>query len=209
MSDEDLEGVEHQPHEIDDGAVEVIEDRPSRGGIGDFEEDDIHVRDRGGKMAAMRIEAEDHLREFVVVRTPAYAAKVSLHHMKAFKALWKGWVCQRVENENEVGLTIREIAERMGQPHEALRTVIAALLRHRMIVSHSFYKGYGAKIARYRPTERGLEIYALAETIGPGCSIQVGGTPTAWKSRSNSEPASIFHHARLRGGRRNNGGVHG
>jgi hypothetical protein len=37
--------------------------------------------------------------------------------------------------------------------------------------------------------------------LGPGTSIQVGRTASAWKSRSATEPVNIFRHAQfLRGG---------
>ena len=151
----------------------------------------------GGGIKRFRAEADRHLSEFIMLRTPNSVHKVSLPHETVFKAVWKAWIAKRVAGEDDPGVRVSEIVEQCDLNEKRVRSVLKRLVHQGVVISTLAYRGYQGAKALYRPTEQGLMLFAMAETLGPGHMVTVGGTPTEWTRKSDAEPSSIFEHAAL------------
>uniref|UniRef100_A0AB74ULE9 HTH marR-type domain-containing protein n=1 Tax=Caulobacter phage BL57 TaxID=3348355 RepID=A0AB74ULE9_9VIRU len=155
----------------------------------------------GGRLAAMRAAGEEHRREFLMLRGPLGVVRLSLAHTPVLHALWRVWSRKRLERVEDPGASLAEIGQEMGQEAEAVRAVIASLLKNQLVRSRRSHVGWQGNRATYYPSEIAVQALALAEVLGPGHAVQVGRNASAWANRSQTEPGTLFQHAALlRGG---------
>jgi hypothetical protein len=132
--------------------------------------------------------------EFIAFRRPSGAAKVQLDHLEILAVLWRLWASRRAANE-EPGISVTEISKGHTKPISALRAILNTLMKSGLIRSVRTSVGWASNRASYYPTDLGIQMLATAQTFGPGTSIQIGRTPTAWKARSDDAPHNLFQHA--------------
>ena len=138
--------------------------------------------------------------EFISFRTKSGAAKIALSHYPVLAALWGLWARKRANGE-DAGVSVTEIVEESGIPEPSVWSIITSLLKNEVVSRITVSRGFGGRKARFFPTTIGVEIFAMAEYLGYGSSIQIGKNETAWADRSNNEPESFFQWAKLlRGG---------
>lgn len=191
----------------DDGAVEVVDQRPRRAAVPPAEIGDIVTTDAGGRMKALSDAGDRHRREFILIRKAGRpAVKIALPHALVFKALWSLWAAKRADGSADPGVSTAELTAWLAERGEVptLATALRALIRGEAVRGVHQHVGRAAVRALYYPTDAGVEAFALAETLGLGASVQVGAAPQVWKRRHAGEPKNLFHYASLlRGGRSN------
>lgn len=181
------------------GDAEDVEFRPLRSPPDALSTQKAAELPPGTKMAS-RQPSEASSQEFITYRTPSGAARIPLSHYPVLAALWGLWARKRAGGE-EAGVSVAEIAEDSGLLEQSCWSIVTSLLKNRLISRITVSRGYGGRKARFYPTTLGQELYALAEYLGYGSSIQIGKNETAWADRSNDEPESFFQWAKLlRGG---------
>ena len=180
--------------DLDDGASEVVASKPRRKAPRTASVAEAAAEPVGGRLSRMRAAAAQTRQEFTMVRAPLGVTKVALPHLGLFGTLWRLWAAKRVAG-GDPGVSVAEIAEAEDRPLSGVRTILATLIRNGVVRSKRTSVGWENTRARYYPTELGTQVLSIAQMLGPGTSIQVGGTATAWKSRSATEPANIFRHA--------------
>lgn len=189
----------------DDGATEVVADRPTRDTHRPADIAEIARSDAGGRMKAVSQAGDRHRREFVILRKAGRpAAKIALPHAPVFKALWALWAAKRAQGSADPGVSVAELTQRLQEMgHQgAVHTALRALARGEAVRTVHLHVGIAAVRALYYPTDAGVEAFAIAESLGLGASLQVGSQPQAWKRRDAGEPKNLFHYAALlRGGR--------
>jgi len=149
----------------------------------------------GGRLARARAAAAQTRQEFTMVRGPLGVTKISLPHLDLFGVLWRLWAAKRVTGEADPGVGVAEIAETAGKAVGSVRTILATLIRNSIVRAKKTSVGWASNRTSYYPTELGSQVLGIAEMFGVGTSVQVGGTASAWRSRSSTAPASIFQHA--------------
>jgi hypothetical protein len=191
-------------HEDDDGAVEVVAERPMRAGVAPVTPGDIVTSPAGGRMKALSDAGDRHRREFVLLRKAGHpAVKIALPHAPVFKGLWSLWAAKRAAGSDDPGVTAPELTSWLAERgiEATISTAIRSLSRGGAVRTVVHHVGFAATRVRYYPTDEGVQTFALAETLGLGAMVQVGATP-AWKRRDAGEPKNLFHYASLlRGGR--------
>lgn len=183
-------------HELDDGATEAVTDRPSRRHPLARDVLEAAQAPSGGKLAMVRHLGDEARREFISLRLPAGAARISFSHLPVFKALWRLTMQKRAAGEMD-GVTVAEIARESGLTLTKVQTIIVTLRKSQIIRSVKQHVGWAKVLGHYFPTELGTQLLALAEFLGPNASVQVGRTQAAWSGRSKSEPENFFRHADL------------
>ncbi|UTU07901.1 hypothetical protein CcrC1_gp215 [Caulobacter phage C1] len=186
-----------EAHLLDDGAHEVVDARPARARAPVVTLQEVVMEPIGGKMARMRAQGDRALREFLLIRSPAGAAKVTIAHAPVFRALVRANLQRRTQGVEDTGVSVAELAEASGLPPEKVRSVLASLVKNRAVRSKAEHLGWQGYTARYYPTDLGRELFAMAERWGEGVMVQIGSTSNAWKDRSQSEPPNLFQHADL------------
>lgn len=181
-------------HELDDGATEVIENHPRRRPPAFASVAETASKAAGGRLTQAETPASDERHDYVNVRTQLGAAKITLGHLHVFSALWRIWAAKRV-NGVDGGVTVADLTDALQRTPQAVRTVVATLIRNNIIRSVRTNVGWANVRASYYPTELGTQILALTQALGPGASVQIGRTATAWSSRSDDEPENFFRHA--------------
>lgn len=186
---------------MEDGAVEVVETSPQRKMPPIAEVKDAAKQDAGGRMAAMRAAGSKHRTDFIRVRSPTGSVQISLPHMPVFDALWRLWARKRAEGEADPGVNVAELMEEAKIEEPKLRNILKAFRRTGIARSVMTHVGWMGTRSRYYPTDEGIFAFSLAETLGHGTSVQVGGSAKTWKSRDQNEPDNIFEWSALyRGG---------
>lgn len=141
-----------------------------------------------------------HRTEYVVVRGSRHVAKVALAHEVVFKAVWRTWIAKRVAGADDPAASPKEIAAALGREVMEIKAALRSLRKNGLLISTYSNTGWQGARAAYRPTEKGLMVYALAETLGQGNAVSVGRTAQAWLNRTDTEPFNVFDHAALRNG---------
>lgn len=181
--------------EIDDGAHEVVDERPLRDLTPVDDITDIAVLAAGGHMARMRAAGDDARRRFILMRTQKGAVKMALAHVPVMRAILRGWAAKRVQAEADPGLTPGEIAAAVGVA--SVTSVLLSLVRNGALRRKTTYRGWQGKTTLYYPSDLGKAAIGIAELTGEGSLVQVGGLANAWTARNLTEPPSIFQFADL------------
>ncbi|AXQ69807.1 hypothetical protein HOU03_gp460 [Caulobacter phage CcrSC] len=184
-------------HLLDDGAHEVVTDRPARARVPAKSLEEVIQEPIGGRMARVQAAGDRARREFLLIRAPWGVAKVTIAHVPVFRALIRANLIRRTKGEVDPGASISDIAAIAELPPEKVRSVIASLVKNQAVRSKATHLGWQGYTARYYPTDLGRELFAMAERWGEGVMVQVGSTSNAWKDRSQSEPPNLFQHADL------------
>lgn len=188
--------------DFEDGATEEVAYRPSRYKPVAADLERAVAGKSGGSLRRMQMAAEQAKREFIIVRGPMGVQRIALSHAQVLSTLWRLWSAKRVERLADPGVRAAEVVAALPHlPGSSVRSVLSSLIRSgaaRSIVTHLGFRG---TLARYFPTESGIQLVGLVSVLPLGSSVQVGRNSTAWKSRSRTEPANLFQHAKLlRGG---------
>lgn len=146
----------------------------------------------GGTLA--REKAARATKEFISLRGPMGEAKLALSHAPIFAA-----VCRIAEANaaTNPGASPGEVSQDTGHPESAVRGILASLTRSGVLRNQTTHVGWQGTRARYFPTEIGRQLFALASVLPMGSRVQVGKTQSAFSSRSRTEPANLFDHARF------------
>lgn len=185
---------------LDDGATEEVASQPRRKAPTAASVTEATAMPVGGRLASMRLAKAQNKQEFTMVRAPLGVTKVALPHLTLLADVWRLWGSKRVTG-GDPGVTVAEVASATDRPVGGVRAILATLIRNGIVRSTHTSVGWAGSRARYYPTELGVQVLSIAQMLGPGTSIQVGRTASAWRSRSASEAANIFRHAQfLRGG---------
>lgn len=184
----------------DDGAAEVVSDRPRRRVIRPAEVSTIMNAKVGGRTSHGE---PARLREAVVVRKAGQPAmRLTLSHLPVFRAVWSAWSARRVAGDDDPGVAMADIdayLEKTGQAE--LKTsapgAIRGLIKAGALRTTDQHVGWAARRTRYYPTEGGVQAFALAETLGRNALVQVGGTAAAWTNRASTAPLTLFEYAAL------------
>lgn len=181
--------------DLEDGATEEVTSQPLRKPPTTASVTEAVQCPVGGKMARMRSLVALTRQEFVMIRTPLGPTKIALPHLILFGDLWRLWAAKRAIGEGDPGVSVGDLAEVTRRPVGSIRTILHTLIRSNVVRTTRTSIGWAGNRAQYYPTEFGTQVLGIAEMMGPGTSIQVGSTASAWNSRSATEPANIFRHA--------------
>lgn len=144
-----------------------------------------------------------HRTDFMILRREGRpAVRIYLPHAHVFKALWQCWLEKRAASQ-PAEVTIAELMERLEanrNPHaeSSIRSAMRSLMRGRAATSRREFHGMASVRVFYTPTEEGVHLFAIAEMLGDGSSVQVGRSRSAWENRAQSVPGDLFAHANLR-----------
>lgn len=181
-------------HEYDDGTVETVDVHPRRRTRSTRTLQDAAKSRSGGRLTQTPPAPQSP--DFINIRTQLGAAKIAQGHLQVFSALWRLWAAKRVEG-GDAGVTVAELADSLTRTTQKVHGVLTTLIRNGIVRSIRTNVGWSNVRASYYPTELGVQILALTQALGPGSSVQIGRTATAWSSRSNDEPENFFRHAAL------------
>lgn len=185
------------PDEFDDGATEVVDVLPKRRSPKLASVEEASNNDAGGRLSAMRKAGARHRQDFIIWRRPDRALKASLPHAPLFAALWRVWARKRALGEDDPGASIAEIAEEHGLEAKGTQHILNKLSHTGLVRSVVQHIGWRGTRAKYYPTDEGIYLFSLGETLGWGSSVQVGRSTKAWAGRSRSEPNNMFQFAVL------------
>jgi len=194
---------DYEFEDFDDGASEVVSRSPQRNGILPIENNTIARSPAAGGIKRLLEKGESHRKDFILLRkVGAPPIKVAIVHMGLFKALWTLWEGKRISNEDDPGVAIAEISQHLSELNQSLATSsissgLRSLVRNGVVRSVDRYVGMRGRRTRYYPTDAGVEAFALAEVLGDGTLLQIGGTARSWHNRAATEPINIFQHAAL------------
>ena len=186
--------------DIDDGASEVVGDRARRKIVRPAEVEAIAQARPGGRFNGSQ---PGRVRDAVVVRKAGQPAmQLNLNHLPVFKAIWNAWSARRVQGCDDPGVAVSDIhayLETSGQANliGAAQGAVRALTKAGAIRVIDQHVGYQARRTRYYPTEAGVQAFALAETLGAGALVRVGGSAAAWTNRAARAPLTLFEYATL------------
>lgn len=186
-----------QAHLLDDGAHEVVDERPLRPQVQAPELVEIASTKPGGRMQRMQAAGDRHRREFILIRTKADVVKLSLPHVPVFRALVRAWTAKRGAGAADPGVSLVEIAQEMGVDPVSIKTPVQSLIRNRAIRSKTTSVGYQGMRSIFYPSDLGAQAIAIAEVLGEGSFVQVGRPVNAWRGRNASEPSTVFQFANL------------
>lgn len=184
----------------DDGATEVVADRPARQGSAPLDGERIAKApaSRGTRFT------EAGRTEFLILRKqdqPPVRLALTQHHI--FKALWALWQAKRTASAEDPGVTIAEVSARLegAVATSSINKALSSMVQNGMVRLVAQRAGFRSAANRYYPSSAGVEAFAFAEVLGNGAFVQVGKTSTAWRRRDEGEPMNLFQHASLlRGG---------
>lgn len=186
-------------HDLDDGAVEIVDQRPMRRAPAPVDLTKVAKAPPGGRMAALHAAGLRQRRDFIILRRQGQPAlRLALAHATIFKTAWTLWTASRTAGVDDTGVTVADVQEQL--PALATSSISAALrsmVRNGALRATDLQVGWRSQRTRYYPTETGIAAFALAEYLGEGSFVQVGRTTKSWQSRNEGEPRSLFHHARL------------
>lgn len=186
-----------RPHQLEDGAHEVVDVRPLRPERSVVDLETIAAAKPGGRMAEVREAGDRARREFVLIRTPADVVKIALTHIPTYRAMVRAWTAKRVAGAEDPGVSAAEIAEAMGVAPSAIKTHITSLVRNRCARAKTTVVGFQGVRSVYYPSDLGATALAMAEVLGKGASVQVGAPANAWRGRNQTEPSTVFQFANL------------
>lgn len=179
-----------------DGMSEDVARSPRRSPPDALSVQEVAEQPAGGLKALRGLPEAARSQEFVTLRTPSGAAKITLSHYPVLAALWGLSARKRAGGEG-AGVSVTEIASESGLTEASCWSIVGTLLKNQLIHRITVSRGFGGRKARFFPTTLGVEIFALAEYFGYGSSIQIGKNETAWADRSNDEPENFFQWAKL------------
>ena len=184
----------------DDGATEVVNGRARRRITPPAEVRAIAQARPGGRISGGQ---PGKPRDAVVVRKAGQPAmSLTLSHAPVFKAIWSAWSARRVQGLDDPGVAMTDITaylEGTGQSAlvGAAPGAVRGLVKAGAVRTTDQHVGFQARRTRYYPTEAGVQALALAETLGAGASVRVGGTTAAWTNRAAEAPLTLFEYAAL------------
>jgi hypothetical protein len=178
--------------DFDDGATSVITGDAPRLQAARSPETAAQMKP-GGKMVNVQPLGVEAQREFISLRTPQGAVRITFSHFPFLKALWRVSLRKRVRGEDE-GVRAKEIADEMNISTTKVTAIISSLRSNEVARSVTTHEGWAKVVSKHYPTELGYQLLALASFLGNGV-IQVGRNSSAWANRANDEPESFFRHA--------------
>lgn len=191
----------------DDGATEVVHGSPRRKAMQPIVTEEIVRAPAGGRMKAMMQAGAAGRRDFIQFRKANQpAVRITLPHVGVFKAIWAVWSANRVAGAADPGVSVSDIKAHFKAcgrtvTEASIHLAVRSLTKGGGLRSTDQHTGFQARRVRYYPTEHGVQAFAMAEVLGDGSFVQVGGATAAWRNRSDSEPGSVFDYATLiRGG---------
>jgi DNA-binding PadR family transcriptional regulator len=190
-------------HDLDDGATEVVDQRPMRRARAPADLAKVASAAPGGRMAALHAAGMRQRRDFIILRRQGQpACRISLAHEAFFKTVWSLWTERRTAGEDDPGVTTADVQERHAEvATSSISAALRSMVRNGALRATDQQVGWRSQRTRYYPTETGVAAFALAEYLGEGSFVQVGRTTKSWRSRNEGEPGNLFQHAKLlRGG---------
>ncbi|UTC29437.1 middle transcription regulatory protein [Brevundimonas phage vB_BpoS-Bambus] len=184
----------------DDGAAEVVGARARRKIVRPVEMTAIAQARPGGRLSGAPAGGK---RDAVVLRkVDQPAVRLTLSHLPIFKAVWGAWSARRVQGADDPGVTVKDIHARLEDTGQAdlcgsVAGAVRSLVKGGALRTTDQHVGYQMRRTRYYPTTAGVQAFALAETLGAGASVQVGGTAAAWTNRAADAPMTLFEYAAL------------
>lgn len=193
--------------DYDDGASEVVDDRPMPTSPPPIEAAAVARQRAGGRMKNIQAINAEYRREVISVRRAGAApVKMAMPHVHVFQALWRVWQAKRTAAAEDAGVSIGEVsaalaAEGLPSATSSVGATLRSLARNEVVRAVDQHRGFGSRRTHYYPTSAGIELFAMAEVLGHGAFLQVGKTLKSWQRRDVSEPKNLFQHAALiRGG---------
>ena len=181
----------------DDGASETVELQPARPIPKPV---DLARVTRGGphsRLEALRAAGAKKGSGAITMRSAAGAVKISLSHAHLYAALVRLHLAKRTAGAPDPGVSSSELAREAGVDIRQVSGIVGSLRLNRAVRSVHVFEGFGARSTRHYPTEEGALLFGIAEHLGAGVQITVGGTVDGWKRRSLTEPATLFDFAVL------------
>ncbi|USN14158.1 middle transcription regulatory protein [Brevundimonas phage vB_BpoS-Papperlapapp] len=184
----------------DDGATEVVGARPRRKIVRPAEMAAIASVRPGGRISGSPPGAR---RDAVVLRKADQPAlRLTLSHLPIFKAVWSAWSALRVQGADDPGVAVKDIQAYLEQTGQSalcgsVPGAVRGLVKGGALRTTDQHVGFQVRRTRYYPTDVGVQAFALAETLGAGASVQVGGTAAAWANRAADAPMTLFEYAAL------------
>ena len=181
----------------DDGATEVVGQAPRRRITRPAEVEAIARSRAGGRASGSETGRK---RDAVVLRKADQpAVRLTLSHLPVFKAIWASWSARRVQGSDDPGVSVKDIQGHLAKSGQCgdVAGAIRSLVKGGAVRAVDQHVGYQARRTRYYPTAAGVQAFALAETLGAGASVQVGGTAAAWTNRAADAPLTLFEYAAL------------
>jgi len=183
-------------HELDDGTTEAVDTHPRRRVPTTLSVAETVKRIPGGRLTQVEGIAPETRNDYVTARTQLGASKIAFQHLPFFSALWRLWAAKRADG-SDAGVSVAELSEATKSSTQRVHAIVATLIRNNIIRSVRTNVGWANVRASYYPTELGTQMLAMSQALGPGSSVLIGGTATAWGSRSEDEPENFFRHAAL------------
>ena len=182
--------------DFDDGATEVVHDRPMRRALDPIDIDEVSRAPSGGKVNRLAGLGLRHASEFILIRRQDQpAVHVPLPHLLVFKEIWNIWSARRALGEEESGVAVSDVQAVLDLPPTSVGSAMRNLLKNGAVRTVDSHIGWRSRRILYYPTEAGIEVFALAEHLGLGALVQVGKRARAWQDRSKNEPKNMFEHA--------------
>ena len=176
----------------DDGATAVVSGRKPRKGLPHREPADVALLPPGGKLGHLAQPRCDAITVRQQGRTPI---KMSLTHVKVFKALWQVWMEKRLSRADDLTSTVAEVTSRLQVPEASVREALNSLVASGVVRQGEGYVGRTGRRLTYLPLQSGIDLLAVVEYFGEGTQIQVGKKAADWLRAQ--EPPNVFDFALL------------
>jgi DNA-binding MarR family transcriptional regulator len=187
--------------DMDDGAVEVVAERPMRRALNPVETAKVAQAPAGGRGRSLIGSSNKHNAEFILMRRQGQTAvRIPLPHVAVFRALWSLWSERRVNGAADPGVTVADLQAGLQMATSSVSSALRSLVKNGAVRSVDEHVGWRSRRVSYYPTDGGVEAFAIAEHLGMGSMVQVGKTISVWKDRSEGEPLNMFDHASLLSG---------
>lgn len=149
----------------------------------------------GSRTALMRAALALNRPQYVTIRTALGQAKILVPHMGILEIVWKLWAEKRALGEETPGVSIKEVSEGASRLSLDVPGVLLKLRKNGLVRAVRTHKGWASNFVRYFPTDFGIQVLGVVQIMGPGSSVRIGRTASAWESRAKDEPENFFRHA--------------
>ncbi len=182
----------------DDGAVEVVGNRPRRRALTPPDPTAIAQAPAG---QPLQLVGKGVARESVLIREPGRdPIHLPMAHLRVYELLRTRHNAILADATGDLGVTIAEIQEAAGLSGSSARSALESLVRNKLATVTTSGVGFGRKNF-YFPTHEGDEVLGLLKRYSSGVMIRIGGTANAYTARNQSEPHNLFEIAALLGAR--------
>lgn len=181
---------------FDDGS-KPLNKRP---GVPVSEPEEVIGLTAGGHLAISRQKAHLSSQNFILLRGPLGALKLSYSHAHIVKIVWRLWAKKRVQGVEDPGVSVAEVAE-VCEADTRPYYILSSLVRSRVLRSVTTSTGWQGLRVVFYPTQAAIQMLAFSEILPIGSMVQIGKTSRVWKARGADIPPDLFQHAALlRGG---------